>query len=165
MSGSTPKPGAEELGQNEWRGIPSLDQMLSMGGRAGVEYCLISADDLGEMNRMGWTIIPGTHPMTLHGPTGSCDNVLLMGQGKPIEGAAAGNGRRLYYSRPRLLELLGYESGRPIGQAGSSDPTSLRQQTDLNKAIATGAARSKLDQQTQSRTAPSADSTGAGVIR
>lgn len=134
----------EQLGPHEWRGVPDLPQLIPSGGRPGVEYCLIPPVHLGTWQRDGWWIVPRIEPLTIHGPTGSADGVLLLGWGTPIPGASPSNGRRHYYAHEELLVELGYVPS----PAPPADLTALRAETSAHKSAAVGAARAAVDRRT-----------------
>jgi hypothetical protein len=127
-------------GESEWNGIPELTELVQSGGAPGVMYCLVRGSELGEMQREEWEIVRGSKSMTIHGPSGSCDSVVLMLKGRPIPGASRGNGRRNYYGHEKLLVDLGYVAAA----TEKVDLSLLRAQTESNKAKATGAVATSL---------------------
>lgn len=143
-----------QISEGEWEGLPDLTDLLAHGGVPGVRYCLAPADRMGEMRRPPeagateddiWWLVEGIKPLPfiVHGPKGSCDSVVLMGQGKPIPGASPANGRRQYYCHRQLLVQLGYEEA-PVQEARVSREE-LRQETERNKAKTVGAARQAVE--------------------
>jgi len=131
---------AEKITDVEWNGIPSLLDLLAQGGYPGVEYCLIHPEVLGVMERAEWWRVPKMNSLTLHGPKGSADGVMLMAWGEPIPGASPSNGQRKYYARVELLVTLGYLDGPE-----RADVAKLRADTEANKVAAAGAARHAVD--------------------
>ena len=79
---------------------PTLMDLLMDGGRPGVEYCQVCGSNqrsfaiLKDDDDFTFSLVDGLPPYTVEGPRGKVDTVVLMGRGKPIEGAGDFNGIR-----------------------------------------------------------------------
>ena len=82
---------------------PTLTDLLAKGGIEGVEYCLVHGKNLRKFAEMEnaaserWSPIRDLPTLTILGPAGRVDSVVLMGRGEPTYGAADYNGIRHYY--------------------------------------------------------------------
>jgi hypothetical protein len=92
---------------------PTLEEMLSKGGLAGVEYCLVSGSrqklfaEMKDDNGFSWSPIRDMPILTIAGPKGTVESVVLMGRGEPIRGAGDYNGIRHYFVDIALEEAVG----------------------------------------------------------
>ena len=89
---------------------PTLRDLLSKGGREGVEYCLVAGHNLRRFTDGGWSPIVGLPPLTIEGPKGLVDSVILMGRGEPIPGSDDYNGVRRYYVDIEVEDITGLPS-------------------------------------------------------
>jgi len=82
---------------------PTLAELLAKGGIEGVEYCLVAGKNLRKYSQMEnavkekWSPIRDLPTLTIVGPAGRADSVVLMGRGEPTYGASDYNGIRRYY--------------------------------------------------------------------
>jgi hypothetical protein len=82
---------------------PTLKELLRAGGIEGVEYCLVSANNLKKFGKLRdsegnfWSPIRDLPALSISGPKGTAESVVLMGRGKPIPGACEFNGIRQYF--------------------------------------------------------------------
>jgi hypothetical protein len=92
---------------------PTLDDLLAKGGKEGVEYCLVDSRNLRKFSqdRDGdnevWWQVPGLPTLSIIGPDGTAESVVLMGRGQPTYGAADYNGRRKYHVDIDIEEATG----------------------------------------------------------
>lgn len=89
---------------------PTLGDLLSRGGREGVEYCLVAGHNLRKFTDYHWSAIVGLPPLTIEGPKGVAESVILMGKGDPIPGSDDYNGIRWYYVDIDIEEATGLAS-------------------------------------------------------
>ena len=114
---------------------PTLDELLAKGGREGVEYCLVSGGNLRKFSQMEspiegrhgerWSPIRDLPTLTLIGPEGRVDSVVLMGRGDPTYGAADYNGIRSYYVDIAIEETIGLPANpdSPLATKTTNLPT------------------------------------------
>lgn len=92
---------------------PTLDDLLAKGGIEGVEYCLVHGKNLRKFSQMEnmakerWSPIRDLPTLTIIGPAGRVDSVVLMGRGDPTYGAADYNGIRQFYVDIDVEETTG----------------------------------------------------------
>lgn len=89
---------------------PTLHDLLSRGGLEGVEYCLVAGHNLRKFTEEHWSAIKGLPPLTIEGPKGVVDSVVLMGRGDPIPGSDDHNGIRWYYTDIFIEDTTGLPS-------------------------------------------------------
>ena len=81
---------------------PKLSDLLYRSGIEGVEYCLVAGHNQARFTRTPdgdgktWSAIQGLPPLTIEGPKGVADTVILMGKGTPIPGSDDHNGIRKF---------------------------------------------------------------------
>lgn len=114
--------------------IPDLHELIEQGGRAGLVYCLVWGANERKFERE-WFVtaydpslnkvrayhgerVRDVPTLTLHGPKGTCDAVILMCAGNVIPGAAPGNGKRRYLIDLSITEQtgLGDDPAEHIGE-------------------------------------------------
>jgi hypothetical protein len=118
MAPVQPEPGTEvDLTRFENR-YPTLPELLRDGGLTGVEYCLVSganqrlfAEDTDE-NGKAWSPVRDLPALTVAGPKGTVDTVILMGRGDPIRGSGDFNGIRQYFVDVDLEEAVGIAASK-----------------------------------------------------
>jgi hypothetical protein len=92
---------------------PTLPELLAKGGITGVEYCLVSGSNQRKFaelkNEKGhiWSPIKDLPALTIEGPKGKVDTVILMGRGEPIRGSGDFNGIRAYFVDVDVEETVG----------------------------------------------------------
>ena len=116
---------------------PTLADLLSKGGLEGVEYCLVAGHNLKQFTDLHWSAIRGLPPLTVTGPKGVVDSVILMGRGDPIPGSDDHNGIRHYYTDIYIEEVTGIpanpESPIKLGNLPKLEPkpTSTKPKEDI----------------------------------
>lgn len=130
---------------------PNLCELVEKGGLPGVVYGLVPGELQVRMQRYGWSPIENMPPISIEGPRGRVDTVLVMGHGQPIPGAPAGNGKRRFMIHYQLeektglfvdpsghLQNIGYtteadvEGVKPKSQASQTQP--LKKETKSDEA-------------------------------
>ena len=97
--------------------IPYVDDVIRDGGRPGCEYAYVLGDNIGYYNEnepdTPWTPVPGAPVLTIEGPKGRVDNVMVLVRGKPIKGADARNGVRIWLVDPDIHTRTGIAGASP----------------------------------------------------
>jgi hypothetical protein len=63
------------------------------------------------MQRDGWELTKGGDVVSISGPVGTCDSVMVLSRGEPITGAAPMNGIRRWGVHKKLEEITGLRLG------------------------------------------------------
>jgi hypothetical protein len=109
---------------------PTLQELLRDGGLTGVEYCLVSGANQrlfgGDADPDGntWSAVRDLPILTIKGPKGTVDTVVLMGRGNPVPGAGDYNGIRHYWVDVTLEEAVGIPANpqSPVATSISNKP-------------------------------------------
>lgn len=128
---------------------PKLHDLLYRGGIEGVEYCLVAGHNLrryGELkDNLGesWSPIRDLPPLTIEGPKGVAETVVLMGRGRPIPGSDDHNGVRPYYIDIDVEETTGMPANPESPLAIGNLPDGEKIQAASETKERAGAARGK----------------------
>ena len=109
---------------------PEPDDICRQGGKAGVEYCYVAGHNQRKFTDEKWSPIIGVPVLTIAGPAGTVDTVVVMGKGEPIKGADLDNGIRRWSVDIDLEEATGIPANpdSPIGEkriSNSPDPKTV----------------------------------------
>lgn len=112
---------------------PTLFELLRDGGLTGVEYCLIKGSQLKHFSKLPdsegnvWSPIADLPALTIRGPKGQVDTVLLVGRGRPVPGAGDYNGIRKYNVSIELEEEVGIPANpdSPVNVTTNLQPEKL----------------------------------------
>jgi len=102
---------------------PNLYELVTP--RIGVQYVLVLGNDVRRYQRVSkqgnqgrpeewWDTIPNMPAITIEGPKGTADTVVLLGKGRPATGGSDLNGKRRFYVDAAIEEVTGlYVEGAP----------------------------------------------------
>jgi hypothetical protein len=131
---------------------PTPNELLYRGGKEGIEYCLVAGERIGYFSRLknedgdswslrlknedgdSWSLIKSdrnseTVPtITIRGPKGVDESVVLMACGKPIPGSDDHNGVRRFYVDTVLEEKVGIPANpkSPVSTTNLPDPKQVQ---------------------------------------
>jgi hypothetical protein len=94
--------------------IPHPKEIVRSGGLPGVEYCYVLGKNIGKWQKMSrgdksqqWSLTRNIPVISIAGPKGFADSVVVMSRGIPIPGADPENGTRRWYVDNELISLTG----------------------------------------------------------
>jgi hypothetical protein len=128
---------------------PTLAELLSKAGKEGIEYCLVDrrnqrrfehdSDEDGET----WWQVDRLPTLSIVGPNGVAESVVLMGRGKPTYGAADFNGRRKYAVDLDIEEATGLpaDPNNPLTKLSNIPIARVKEENAKSKEAKAGASK------------------------
>lgn len=123
---SVPSPLATNQTRFDGR-LPDPSEVVRWGGTPGCEYAYVAADNFARLTEFDWSIASGVKPLTIVGPKGPCQVVVLV-RGEPIEGADPLNGIRTWFTDPAVFERTGLTSPYPGFEPIQPPPPVVKEQ-------------------------------------
>jgi hypothetical protein len=146
---------------------PTPNELLYRGGKEGIEYCLVAGERIGYFSRLknedgdSWSLIKSdrnseTVPtITIRGPKGVDESVVLMACGKPIPGSDDHNGVRRFYVDTVLEEKVGIPANPKSPVSTTNPPAPKQVQADSEDGRKrTGAAKGSIQVIEEGKGAP-----------
>lgn len=128
--------------------LPDPAELIAWGGLPGVRYAMVAGHNVPEAKDMGWHLCRDVASITLVGPKGHVE-LVVMARGEPILGASPANGIRQWDYDPQLLSITG------LNAPHTPDPEAEQLLADTRDLQARAAAEAKRAAQQAAKAAAS----------